>query len=255
LVCGRGAREPVDVLELSGAEPTRTRFQAASSRGLSRFVGREGELKLLNDSLDRAEKRGGPVVAVVGEPGVGKSRLFHELVRSSRTRCWMVLETGSVSYGRRTSWMPVRDLLRTFFQVDDRAAADVQAQVIAGLVALDPSLQDVVAAVLWLLDMPVDDPGWAGLDPEQRRQATLDGVRRILVWQSRVRPLLLVFENLHWIDAETQTFLNRLVDGLRGTRILLLVNYRPEYSHSWSNKTYYGQVRLDPLAPESAEAL
>jgi len=252
----KGMPEPVDVFELSGAEPTRTRFQAASSRGLSRFVGREGELKLLYEALNRAEARAGQVVAVVGEPGVGKSRLFHELVRSSHMRGWLVLETGSVSYGQMTVWMPVRDLLRTFFQIDDRAAPpEIQSQVTASLAALDPSLQDVLPAVLWLLDVPVDDSGWALLDPEQRRQATLDGVRRILVWQSRVRPLLVVFENLHWIDAETQTFLNRLVDGLQGTRILLLVNYRPEYRHGWANKTYYGQVRLDPLAPESAEAL
>ena len=256
LVQVKGLPEPVDVFELSGAEPTRARFQAAASRGLSRFVGRDEELKLLYDSLDRAENRAGQVVAVVGEPGVGKSRLFHELVRSSRMRGWTVLETGSVSYGHMTSWMPVRDLLRTFFQLDDRAAAvDVQAQVTAGLAALDSSLRDVVPAVLWLLDVPVDDPTWAVLDPEQRRQATLDGVRRILVWQSRVRPLLVVFENLHWIDAETQTFLNRLVDGLRGTRILLLVNYRPEYTHAWASRTYYAQVRLDPLAPASAEEL
>jgi tetratricopeptide (TPR) repeat protein len=171
-------------------------------------------------------------------------------------RGWTVLETGSVSYGHMTSWMPVRDLLRTFFQLDDHAApADVHSQVTAGLAALDSSLRDVVPAVLWLLDVPVDDPAWAVLDPEQRRQATLDGVRRILVWQSRVRPLLVVFENLHWVDAETQTFLNRLVDGLRGTRILLLVNYRPEYTHAWASRTYYAQVRLDPLAPASAEEL
>src|SRR5262249_62201786 len=91
--------------------------------------------------------------------------------------------------------------------------------------------------------------------PGRVRQSMLEGVRRILVWQSRVRPLLVAFENLHWIDAETQTFLNRLVDGLQGTRILLLVNYRPEYRHGWTKKTHYGQVRLDPLAPESAEAL
>ena len=123
LVQVKGLPEPVDVFELSGAEPTRARFQAAASRGLSRFVGRDEELKLLYDSLDRAENRAGQVVAVVGEPGVGKSRLFHELVRSSRMRGWTVLETGSVSYGHMTSWMPVRDLLRTFFQLDDRAAA------------------------------------------------------------------------------------------------------------------------------------
>ena len=164
-------------------------------------------------------------------------------------RGWLVLETGSVSYGQMTAWMPVRDLLRTLFQIDDRADPyEIETQVTESLAALDPSLQDVRPAVLWLLDVPVEDAQWALLDPEQRRQA-------ILVWQSRVRPLLVVFENLHWIDAETQTFLNRLVDGLQGTRILLLVNYRPEYRHGWANKTYYGQVRLDPLAPESAEAL
>src|SRR5262249_19895689 len=123
------------------------------------------------------------------------------------------------------------------------------------LAALDPSLPDFLSAVLWLLDVPTDDPRWATLDPEQRRQSALDGVRRMLILQSRVRPLLLVFENLHWIDTETQNFLNRLVDGLRDTRILLLVNYRPEYRHAWANKGYYTQIRLDPLAPPSAEEL
>ena len=256
LVAIKGLPEPLDVFELVAAEPTRTRFQAAASWGLTRFVGRADEIKLLHEALERAEARAGQVVAVIGEPGVGKSRLFHELVRSSRVAGWLVLETGSVSYGQKTAWMPVADLLRTFFQVDDRAdPADIRAQVSARLAALDASLADVLPVVLWLLDLPVDEPVWVALDPEQRRQATLDGVRRILVWQSRERPLLLIFENLHWIDAETQTFLNRLVDGLRGTRILLLVNYRPEYSHAWTSKTYYSQIRLDPLAPTSAEEL
>ena len=256
LVAVKGLPDPLDVFELVGAEPTRARFQAAASRGLTRFVGRSDELNLLLEALDRAEARAGQVVAVIGEPGVGKSRLFHELVRSPRASGWMVLETGSVSYGQKTAWMPVAELLRTYFQIDDRAdPAEIRAQVSARLGALDASLADVLPAVLWLLDVPVEEPGWAALDPEQRRQATLDGVRRVLVWQSRQRPLLLVFENLHWIDAETQTFLNRLVDGLRGTRILLLVNYRPEYHHAWASKTYYSQVRLDPLGPVSAEEL
>ena len=256
LVAIKGLPEPVDVFELVAAEPTRTRFQAAASRGLTRFVGRGDEIKLLYEALDRAEAHAGQVVAVIGEPGVGKSRLFHELVRSPRVARWLVLETGSVSYGQKTAWMPVADLLRTYLQIDDRAdPADIRTHVSARLSAIDASLADVLPAVLWLLDIRVEDPGWAVLDPEQRRQATLDGIRRILVWQSRERPLLLIFENLHWIDAETQTFLNRLVDGLRGTRILLLVNYRPEYSHGWSSKTYYNQVRLDPLAPTSSEEL
>ena len=257
LVAVKGLGEPVDVFELTGAEPTGTRFRSSeASRGLTHFVGRQDELKSLHDALDRAEAGSGKIVSVVGEPGLGKSRLFHELVRSSRARSWLALETGSVSYGQMTAWMPLRDLLRTYFQIEARATApEIRQQVATHLGALDPSLTDFLSAILWLLDVPVEDSRWTALDPEHRRQAALDGVRRILVLQSRRRPLLLVFENLHWIDTETQTFLNRLVDGLRDTRILLLVNYRPEYRHAWANKIYYAQIRLDPLTPASAEEL
>ena len=110
-------------------------------------------------------------------------------------------------------------------------------------------------ALLALLDVPVDDPAWEALDPPQRRQRTLDAVKRLLLRESQEQPLLLVFEDLHWIDAETQALLDSLVESLPTARILLLVNYRPEYSHGWGSKTYYTQLRLDPLPPESAEEL
>jgi class 3 adenylate cyclase/tetratricopeptide (TPR) repeat protein len=257
LVSVKGLGDPVDVFELTGAEPTGTRFRSSeAARGLTHFVGRQHELKSLHDALDRAEAGSGQIVSVVGEPGLGKSRLFHELVRSSRARNWLTLETGSVSYGQMTAWMPLRDLLRMYFQIEARATApEIRHQVAMRLVALDASLPDSLSAILWLLDVPPEDPRWATLDPEQRRQAALDGVRRMLVSQSRLQPLLLVFENLHWIDTETLTFLNRLVDGLQDTRILLLVNYRPEYRHAWANKTYYSQSRLDPLTLASADEL
>ena len=103
--------------------------------------------------------------------------------------------------------------------------------------------------------MPADDAAWAALDPPQRRQRTLDAVKRLLLRESQVQPLLLVFEDLHWIDAETQALLDSLVESLPTARMLLLVNYRPEYEHRWGSKTYYTQLRLDPLPPESAEAL
>jgi class 3 adenylate cyclase/tetratricopeptide (TPR) repeat protein len=252
----KGLTEPFDVYQLIDAEPTRSRFQAAASAGATRFVGREGELEALQAVLARTHAGSGHVVAVVGEPGVGKSRLLHELVRSSQMQGTLVLETGSVSYAKTTPWMPVRELLRTYFQIDERdGAIDSRDRVIARVTALDPSLQDTLPAVLWLLDLPVEDPGWQVLDPEHRRQAALEGVRRLLFRQSRVQPLLLVFENLQWIDAESQVFLNRLVESLPAGRILLLVSYRPEYSHAWANKTYYTQLRLGPLASASAEEL
>jgi class 3 adenylate cyclase/tetratricopeptide (TPR) repeat protein len=252
----KGLSEPFDVYQLIDAEPTRSRFQAASSSGATRFVGRQGELESLQTVLARTQAGSGHVVAVVGEPGVGKSRLFHELVRSSHMQGSLVLETGSVSYAKTTPWMPVRELLRTYFQIDERdGAVDSRDRVVARVTALDHSLHDTLPAVLWLLDLPVEDPAWRVLDPEHRRQSALEGVRRLLFRQSRVQPLLLVFENLQWIDAESQVFLNRLVESLPAGRILLLVSYRPEYSHAWANKTYYTQIRLGPLASGSAEEL
>jgi predicted ATPase len=123
------------------------------------------------------------------------------------------------------------------------------------LLTLDAALGPTLSAFLALLEVPVEDPQWQGLDPSQRRQRTLDALKRLLLRESQVQPLLLVFENLHWIDAETQAFLDGLVESLPTARLLLLVNYRPEYQHGWRNKTYYTQLRLDPLSPASAEAL
>ncbi len=110
-------------------------------------------------------------------------------------------------------------------------------------------------ALLALLDVPVDEASWHALDPLQRRQQTLDAVKRLLLRESEVQPLVVVFEDLHWIDGETQTLLDSLVDSLPAARLLLLVNYRPEYQHAWGGKTYYRQLRIDPLPPESADEL
>ena len=123
------------------------------------------------------------------------------------------------------------------------------------LLTLDPALGPILPAFLALLDVPVEDPHWQALDPPQRRQRTLDALKRLLLRESQVQPLLLVFENLHWIDAETQAFLDGLVESLPTARLLLLVNYRPEYQHGWGSKTYYTQLRLDPLPPASADGL
>ena len=109
--------------------------------------------------------------------------------------------------------------------------------------------------LLSLLEVPIDDAAWDALDPARRRRRTVDGVRQMLIRESQVQPLCVVFEDLHWVDAESQGLLDALVESLPTARLLLLVNYRPEYSHRWAGKTYYSQLRLDPLPPESAEEL
>src|SRR5205814_1507651 len=169
----KGLEEPVEVFELTGASHLRRRLQAAAARGLTPFVGRQHELEALHQALAQAQAGQGQVVALVGEAGVGKSRLVHEVIHSHRTQGWRVLEA----------------------------------------------------------------------------------LRRVLLRESQVQPLLLVFEDLHWIDSETQALLDRLIESLPTAPLLLLVNYRPEYRHGWGSKTYYTQLRLDPLPPASAEAV
>jgi class 3 adenylate cyclase/tetratricopeptide (TPR) repeat protein len=252
----KGLGEPVEVFELVGAGVARTRLEAAARRGLTRFVGRSTELEQLRSALDRASHGHGQVVAVVGEPGVGKSRLFWELTHSHRAHGWLILQSASVSYGKATAYLPVIELLRGYFGIDGRDdARRIREKVMGRVLALAPALGPAVPALLALLDVPVDEPSWQALDPPQRRQRTLDAVRGLLLRESEVQPLLVVFEDLHWIDGETQALLDTLVESLPAARLFLLVNYRPEYQHAWGGKTFYRQLRIDPLPPESADEL
>ena len=252
----KGLVEPVEVFELVGASGTRRRVQAAAARGLTRFVGRQTELAILTEALARAGAGHGQIVALVGEAGVGKSRLVYECVHSYRTQGWLMLESASVSYGKATPYFPVIDLLKRYCHIEEQDdSRTIRAKVTGQMLTLDATLQDTVPALLALLDTLPDNDPFLRLDPPQRRQRTLEALTRVLLRESQVQPLLLVFEDLHWIDTETQALLDRLVDSLPTACLLLLVNYRPEYQHGWGSKTYYAQLRLDPLPPASAEEL
>ena len=252
----KGLAAAVEVFELTGAGHVRSRLQAATRRGLTRFVGRDAELEQLRRSQQLAGDGHGQVAAVVGEAGVGKSRLVYQFSHSHRLQGWLVLESGSVSYGKATSYLPVIELLKSHFKLQDRDdLREIREKVTGKLLTLDRALEPTLPALLGLLDVPVEDGSWQTLDPAQRRQQTLDAVRRLLLREAREQPLLLIFEDLHWIDGETQALLDSLVESLGSARLLLLVNYRPEYQHAWSGKTYYSQMRLDSLPAENAGEL
>ena len=158
--------------------------------------------------------------------------------------------------GKATPYLPVIELLKAYFQIEARDdPRRMREKVMGKLLALDRSLEPSLPAFLALLDVSVDDGSWEALDPPQRRQRTLEAIKRLLLREAQGQPLLLVFEDLHWIDAETQGLLDSLIESLPAARVLLLVNYRPEYQHGWGRRTFYTQLRLDPLPPESAEAL
>src|SRR2546430_5445460 len=252
----KGLAAPVDVCELVGASGIRRRLQATAARGLTRFVGRDTEFAALVQALERAGAGHGQVVAAVGEAGVGKSRLVYEFLHAHHTQGWLRLESSSVSYGKATAYLPVCDLLKAYCHIEDRDdLRTVRAKITGQILTLDDALQDTVPAVLALFEaLPADSP-FLSLDPLQRRRRTLEALKRVLLRESQVQPLLLVFEDLHWIGTETPAALDPLVESLPTARVLLLVNYRPEYQHGWGSKTYYTHLRLDPLPETSADTL
>jgi len=252
----KGVSEPLDVFELVGAVDVRSRFHATIRRGLSRFVGRDLEIAVLREALGRAADGDGQAVSVVGEAGVGKSRLYYEFVRHPAVRDWLVLESGSVSHARAAAFHPIIDMLRHYFSLarsDDERT--IRERVMGKLIAMDENLRGLAAPIFALFNIDTGDEEWQRLDPAQRRRRTLDACRALLLHEAQIQPLVVVFEDLHWIDPETQAFLDLLVDSIARVPILLLFNYRPEYDDPWLSKSYFTHIRVAPLAQQSGEAL
>jgi class 3 adenylate cyclase/tetratricopeptide (TPR) repeat protein len=251
----KGVVEPVHVYEVTGLGPLRTRLQRAAGRGLTKFVGREREMEAMRHAAEQAKAGRGQIVAVMAEPGVGKSRLFYEFKASSQFG-WMVLETFSISHGKASAYLPVIDLLRNYFDISTTDDERRRREKVAGrVVTLDRSLEETLPYLFALLGIVEGDDPLAQMDGQIRKRRTLEAIKRILLRESLNQPLMVIFEDLHWIDEHTQELLNLLADSIGTAKVLLLVNYRPEYSHQWNSKTYYTEVHLDPLGNERAEEM
>ena len=253
----KGVSEPVNVYEVTGPGLLRTRLQVSAQRGLSRFVGRHSEMEAIKRALELARGGRGQIVAAIGEAGVGKSRLFYEFKAIAQSGC-LTLEAFSVSHGKALACQPLIDLLRNYFEItpldDERKRRE---KVTGKVLALDRALEDSLPYLFSMLGI-AEGAGSAvfnGVDPQLLRKRTFDALKRMLSRESLNQPLLIVFEDLHWVDNETQEFLDLLADGIATARVLLLVNYRPEYRHNWGSRSYYTQLRLDPLGKESAEEM
>ena len=252
----RGLAAPIEVYELTGPGPARYRLQAATARGLSRFVGRESEVALLRLALERARAGQGRIVALIGEPGAGKSRVIHEFTEGPWIAGALVLEGRPIAYRPTPSWLPVIEALRRYFQVEPRDDARViREKIAAKVVALDPALEPTVPALHALADLEPEDPAWRQLDPPQRRRRIQEAVRNLLLAETRRQPVVLIVEDLQRIDEETQALLDGLVDRLPGSRLLILATYRPEYQHAWGSRPGYAQIRIDPFPAATARAL
>ncbi|HUA35506.1 MAG TPA: AAA family ATPase [Candidatus Binataceae bacterium] len=251
----KGVTEPVNVYEVTGLGPLRTRLQRSAGRGLTKFVGREREMEAMRDASELTRVGRGQIVAAMAEAGTGKSRLFFEF-KAKHQSGWMVLETFSVSHGKASAYLPTIELLHGYFRITSDDDVRTRREKVNGKVlTLDRSLEDTLPYLFVLLGIIEGDDPLAQMDGQVRRRRTLEAIKRILLRESMNQPLMVIFEDLHWVDEETQGFLNLLAESIGTAKILLLVNYRPEYSHQWNSKTYYIQLRLDPLGKESAEEM
>lgn len=256
----KGLAEPVHVFELVSARyiSPPSGMAAANPAGLSSFVGRDTEMSQIGKTLDRVAKGRGEVIALVGEPGIGKSRLAYEVIKSCSSEGWMALEGRALSYGSTTAFLPVASVLRALFGIQDTdSTGNVRDKIVQGLGLLGEGNADILSAILWLLDIQQKDPegaAWIELDPAVRRQRTIDAIKRLMLKLSNVRPLILLIEDMHWIDVESQAVIDALVEVLPYARILLMLTYRPEYEHGWEASELHSLIRVDPFPPLTMEA-
>ncbi len=249
----KGVEELLNVYEVLGAGPLRTRLQVAARRGLTRFVGRQSEMAQMQHALMQAKAGHGQIIGVMGEPGLGKSRLFYEFKQTSQSGC-LVLEAYSISHGKASPYLPVIELLKSYFQLQPQDDERTRREKVGGKVLmLDRSLEETLPYLFSLLGIDEHQSNLQQMDAQIRRRRTFDAIKKLFLRESLNQPLLLIFEDLHWIDSETQGFLDTLSEGIASAKILLLVNYRPEYRHEWGQKTYYTQLRLAPFGRAEAE--
>ncbi len=255
----KGVEELLNVYEVLGAGPLRTRLQVAARRGLTRFVGRQSEMDQMQRALEQAKAGQGQIVGVMGEPGLGKSRLFYELVGAYnhtplQIHGCLILEAYSVSHGKAAPYLPVIELLKSYFDIQAQDEERKRREKITGKVlTLDRSLEDTLPYLFALLGIEEQPSPLQQMDPQIRRRRTFGALKKLFSRESLNQPLILIFEDLHWIDSETQGFLDVLSESVASAKVLLLVNYRPEYRHEWGQKTYYAQLRLAPFGKAEAE--
>jgi class 3 adenylate cyclase len=251
----KGISTSVNVFEVIGLGPLRTRLQLSARRGLTRFVGREVEIAAIARAADQARAGHGQIAGVVAEPGVGKSRLFYEF-KLRHQNGWMVLEAYSVSHGKASEYLPLLDLLHSYFRIAAEDDIRTRREKVNGkIVTLDRALEDTLPYLFGLLALVEGADPLAEMDTQIRRRRTLDAIKRIMLRESMNQPLMLIFEDLHWIDAETQALLDLITEAIANARVLLLVNYRPEYNHDFGNRTSYTRLRLEPLGQEGANEM
>jgi predicted ATPase/class 3 adenylate cyclase len=251
----KGKEEPQDAFQLLRAGDVETRFAASVAKGLTKFVGRKNSIASLMEAYEKVRAGSGQVVGIVGEAGVGKSRLLLEF-KSHIEDDFTYLEGRCLQFASSMVFLPLLDILRSYCGLEEGEREFlVQKKLKEKITAVDGNLPGTLAPFQDLLSLKVDDEAWLNLEPKQKREKTFEALRDLLIRESQDKLLVLTIEDLHWMDKSTEAFLDYFIDWLAGARVLLLVLYRPEYNHQWGSKTYYNRIGLDQLTINSSAEL
>jgi class 3 adenylate cyclase/predicted ATPase len=252
----KGKEEEQETYELIRSTEIETRIGASVVKGLTRFVGRKNSMAALMEAYEKAQAGSGQVVGMVGEAGVGKSRLLLELRNQLPQDKFTYLEGRCLHYGGSMAYLPVLDILRAYFNIKEGDREfDISKKIEDKILQLDENLRSLLPSFQDLLSLKVEDKAYLKLEPEQKRENVFEAIRDLLIRESQNRLLVLAVEDLHWIDRTSEGFFDYLIDWLASTHILLILLYRPEYNHQWGSKSYYRKIGLNQLTVESSGEL
>ena len=247
---------PVTVYTVQGMRRYRAGVPGPHTRDLSRFVGRARELAILHERLAYATQGQGQVVGLVGEPGMGKSRLLYEFAQSLRGQAVTYREGHCLAYGSATPYLPVRALLRQHCGITEADGPEaITAHVCRAVQDAEIASEEGEALLLQLLDVPMETVPVAQLSPQAQRTRTFALLRQLFLHTSQRQPLILAVENCHWLDATSEEWLTTLIERLSGTSILLFVTYRPGYRPPWLQQSLATQIALPRLVPQDSLAV
>ena len=245
----KGKEELQEAYELLMTSEVKTRIEAAAVAGLTKFVGRRKEMEALQEALEKVRSGSGQVVGIVGEAGVGKSRIIFEMRKMFQRGEYGYLEGRCLHYGGLMAYLPILDILRSYFEIKEgEQEFPIKRKIKEKIFQLDEKLKSVLPPFQELLSLRVDDEAYRKLEPKQKREKIFEAIRDLLIRESQNRPLVLVFEDLQWIDKTSEEFLDYFIGWLANTPILLILLYRPEYTHRWGSKSYYNNIRVDQLS-------
>jgi tetratricopeptide (TPR) repeat protein len=245
----KGKEEPIKVYRVIAASTRRTRFDVSAERGLGPFVGRERELELLLDGLERSKEGRGQAFSIVSEAGIGKSRLLYEFRKAVASEDVTFLEGRCFSYSRGVAYHPVIDILKANFDIhEDDGDFEIREKVKRGLKVLEADEASTLPYLLELLAVKDSGIDKIPMSPEEKKNRIFEALKCIVLKGSEIRPLIMAYEDLHWIDKSSEDQLKYLLDGIPGARVLLIFTYRPEFVHTWGAKSYHSQLNLNRLS-------